>query len=96
MIKQDFLELEFMSKAMQFDLEKGELNYDDEAVQYFLPVVLHFTNFDWLKIVAENTLTEEDEKIVRNFLDMVKALIEVNAEHLTKEVEGKINRLFGE
>ena len=96
MMENEMLEMEFMSKAMQFDLEKGELNYDDEKVQYFLPVVLHFTNFEWLKIVAENTLTEEDGKIVRNFLDMVKALVEVNAEQLTKDVEDKINRLFGE
>ena len=93
-MEQNMLELRYMSKALMYDMEKGELSYNDEKIQFFLPVVLYFTDFDWLKVIAENTLIEEDEMIVKNFLDMVKTIIDTNSEQLQESIEKKLSDMM--
>ena len=88
------INLKFISKSIQLDLAKGELKWEDDIVQFFIPVVCYGTDFDWLKLIAENNLIEEDEKIVKNFLDMVKSLADVNAKRLDEAVEDKIKDLM--
>ena len=93
-IERQFQEQQLISAKIQFDLSKGELNWEDSTVQYFIPVVLYHTDFDWLRLIAEHELIEEDEKIVKNFLDMVETLKEVNSQALHKSVTDKIKNLF--
>ena len=82
MLMENMIEGEIMAKAIMHDIEKGKLSFNDEKVQYFLPVVLYFTNYEWLKYVADNTLIEEDAKIVKNFLNMVETIVHTNSEQL--------------
>lgn len=86
------LECNNLSKSILYDLEKGELKWEDETVQYFLPAGLFWTNFDLLRVVAENTLVEEDNEIVQNFLSKVESICEVNQNNLEKAVHDKIRR----
>ena len=93
-LEQELHEVELMSKQIQLDLAKGELKWEDETTQFFLPVVLFHTNWEWLELIAENTLIEEDFKVVKNFLDQTKSLTEVNQELLNQAVQEKIRKLF--
>lgn len=93
--EETYHELQLMSKQFQLDLAKGDLNWEDETIQFFLPVILYHTDFEWLKLIAENTLVEEDEEIVKNFLNMVESLVKVNTAQLNQAVEEKLKRLFG-
>lgn len=88
-----YTEMQLMSKTILLALNKGELNWEDEKVQFFIPVALHFTDFDWLRVIAENALVEEDEKVVKNFLDQVEGLIKVNSAELNRQVFDKLKRL---
>ena len=83
-----------ISKDLQLKLSKGELDYSDDIIQFFLPSIFHLTEFDWLEIVADNTLIEEDAVIVKNFLSMVESLTEVNQQRLEQSVNEKLMRLF--
>lgn len=92
----NLFELEQMSKSIMYDILKGELSWEDEKVQYYLPLAFAFTNYDWLKYAAENILIEEDCKIVKNFLDSVKSICEVNEKQLTESMEESLKRKLGE
>lgn len=89
-----FKDMEMISKAIQLDLLKGELKWEDDVVQFFIPVALNFTDFDWLGLIAENNLIEEDAAIVKNFLAMAKSLKEVNEGRLNESISDKIGRLL--
>lgn len=93
-VAQELREVELMSKLIRAQLALGELKWDDEVVQYFIPAVLYWTNWDWLKLIAENNLTEEDATVVNNFLDMAKSLCDVNGELLSNAVANDIKGLF--
>lgn len=93
-LEQDLHEVKLMSKEYQLALAKGEVDWENEEIQFFLPVVLFHTNWDWLEIVAENILIEEDFKVVKNFLEQSKSLTEVNTGLLNQAVEEKIRKLF--
>ena len=93
---EEYDEMQLIYKDLQLELLKGNLNWEDDKIQFFLPVALHFTDFDWLKLIAENTLVEEDEKIVKNFLSMAESLKEINGSQLDYAVAEKIRKLFGE
>lgn len=95
-MEDEFQELQFFSKEIQLKLAKGELTWESEEVQFFIPAVLCLTDFDWLNIIAENILIEEDEIIVKNFLDQVQGLMQVNSENLNKALEAKFKKLFEE
>lgn len=95
-MENEFQELQFFSKEIQLKLAKGELTWESEEVQFFIPAVLCLTDFDWLNIIAENILIEEDEIIVKNFLDQVQGLMQVNSENLNKALEAKFKKLFEE
>ena len=95
-LESNLTELKFMSKAIQLDLLQGKLEWEDNRVQYFIPAALYFTDFDWLKLIAEHNLIEEDSKIVINFLEQVEALSDVNSQRLNDDVEDKLNKLFKE
>lgn len=94
MMEDSYSEMQLISQAIQLRLIKGELNWEDETVQFFLPAVFYFTDFDWLNIVAENTLVEEDEKVVKNFLAKVQSLIEINSNSLNEAVSDKLEGMF--
>ncbi len=87
------LEMKLISQNIQLDLLKGNLDWDDERVQFFIPVVLTLTDFDWLKLIAEHTLFEEDEMIVKNFLEKVEALKNLNSNFLHDSVHDKLKRV---
>lgn len=95
-IGEQILEVNVQGEIFKIALEKGDLKWDDEIIQFFLPLILYFTNFDWLKLVAENTLVEEDEIVVKNFLEMTESLIKINEDNLELSVHEKIKRLFGD
>ena len=89
----NMMEMEIFSKQIQLDLAKGELKWEDDTVQFFIPVALALTDFDWLNLIAEHNLIEEDCKIVKNFLAMASALAKFNGERLTEDVKDKLRRL---
>lgn len=93
-MEDSYNEMQLLSQSIQLQLIKGELNWEDEIVQFFLPAVMYFTDFDWLNIIAENTLVEEDEKIVKNFLAKVQSLIEINSNNLNEAVSDKLEGMF--
>lgn len=88
-------EMEYLTKSLLYDLEKGNRQWEDEIIQFFLPVGLYFANFDLLKVCAENLLVEEDAQIVNNFLDKLETICSVNEQKLHEEVENKLDRIIG-
>ena len=89
-------EMKYLSKCIQLDLAKGNLQWEDERVQFFIPVALYFTEFDWLHLIAENNLIEEDCQVVKNFLNMVEGLTKVNQQQLNGAVGDKLKRILGD
>lgn len=93
-MEENYAQMQLMSQAIQLQLLKGEVKWEDEVVQFFLPAVLYLTDFDWLNIIAENILVEEDEEIVKNFLAKAQSLIEVNGNSLNEAVSDKLKGMF--
>lgn len=89
-----FKDMSVISKGIQLELLKGKIEWEDDAVQFFIPVALNFTNFDWLELIAENNLIEEDAVIVKNFLAMAKSLKEVNSGRLNDEISKEIGSML--
>ncbi len=92
--EEEYTEMQMLSQFIKEQLKTGELKWGDEPVQFFLPVIIHFTEFDWLRLIAENALTQEDEVVVKNFLIMVEGLMEVNSQQLESQVHNKVDKLF--
>ena len=86
-IQAAFSTTQIMSKDLQLRLLKEEVEWDDEIVQFFIPIVLKFTDFDWLKLIAEHNCIKEDEIIIKNFLDMVESLRDINEQTLHHRME---------
>lgn len=84
---QNCMEVELLSKQIQLDLVKGEVHWEDDIVQFFIPVILGLTDFKWLHLIAEHNLIEEDCKIVKNYLSMVEALSGINTEQLHNTIK---------
>lgn len=93
MDEESYTEMQVINKTILLQLHKGELEWSDEKVQFFIPAALFHTDFDWLNLCAENMLIEEDEKVVKNFLEQVQALMKVNADELNRQVEKKLKKL---
>ena len=91
-----FNEMEHISKSILYDLEKGNLKWDDESVQFFLPLAIYFTNWDWLELAAKNILIEEDFKIVKDFLSKVQSIAEYNQDSLDNAVGEKLKGVLGD
>ena len=87
------MELKLINLSLRNDLLTGKVKYEEEIVQYFIPIALYHTDFEWLKIIAEHSLIEENEKIVKEFLEMVESLIKVNQAQLNGAIDGMINNL---
>ena len=81
-IQAAFSTAKIMSQELQLKLLKGEIDWEDERVQFFIPIALKFTDFEWLKLIAEHNCIEEDEAIIKNFLDYVESLMEINSRTL--------------
>ena len=90
-MEEAYAQSQLISKLIQMKLEMGEAKWEDEQVQFFLPVVLHLTDFDWLNIAAENMLIEEDEVIVKNFFAQLQSLMKINENGLHKSVSDILN-----
>ena len=86
-------EYNLMSKELQLDLAKGNLSFEEETIQYFIPAVYAISDVDFLRIVAENILIEEDCKVVMEFLDKFESLASVNAQLLNEAVIDKLKRM---
>ena len=61
---ESIMEIEMQGEMFKKALENDELKWSDDIIQFFLPLILHFTNFDWLRLIAENNLVKEDEVVV--------------------------------
>lgn len=92
MLENDLKEMQLVSSHIQLELLKGNMEWEDEKVQLFIPVVLTFTDFDWLKLIAEHICIDEDEEIVKNFLERVKALSNFNEQRLNENIRRNIMR----
>ena len=79
-----FASMEMASQSLQFQLEKGMIDWNDDAVQLFLPVILNFTDYDWLKLIAKHSIYNEKEVI--SFIEYVKQLHIANARALENKV----------
>lgn len=93
-VGQEIVEVERQGELFKKALESGDMKWEDETIQFFIPLILHFTNFDWLRLIAENNLVEEDEVVVKNYLDMVQSLMKLNQEQLEQEVHKKMEKLL--
>ena len=91
-MEETFTKMEVLSKTLQLKLLKGEITWDSTDVQYFIPLVLFHTNFEWLRLIAENHLIEEDEEIVKNFLSFCESLKDVNKHQMEREAVKKMKR----
>lgn len=89
-----FSDIKSISKTLQLELLKGNIKWEDDEIQFFIPAVLIFTDFDWLELIAEYNLVEEDEIVVKNYLAMVKSLIDINGDRLSEEVAKKIGGML--
>ncbi|MBQ2654034.1 MAG: hypothetical protein IJF83_10800 [Methanobrevibacter sp.] len=89
-----FSDIKSISKTLQLELLKGNIKWEDDEIQFFIPSVLIFTDFDWLELIAEYNLVEEDEIVVKNYLAMVKSLIDINGDRLSEEVAKKIGGML--
>ena len=87
-------EKEVISKDLQLKLLKGEVQWEDEKIQFFIPVALSFTDFDWLRLLAEYNCIEEDEMIIKNFLDMAESIKDLNSNQLQDSVVEKMRKRF--
>lgn len=87
-----FGELEIIDKLCSLQLETGAYKWEDEQIQYAIPVLLGYTNWDWLEKIAENNLVEEDCKLVKNFIAYCKILCEVNSELLKESIPEVMRR----
>lgn len=94
--EQVYAESRYLAKSILFDIEKGNLSWDDDIVQYFIPLPVSFIDWDWLNLIAKNTLIDEDYEIVKNFFDKVKAIAEHNEHELNNAVELKLKQLMGD
>ena len=88
----DINEMKFISSHIKYELSQGRLDWEDERVQLFIPVALVFTDFDWLKLLAEHICIEEDEIIIKNFLEKIEALANVNENRLDNEIKKMMRR----
>ena len=86
-------EYNLMSKELQLDLAKGDLSFEEETIQYFIPAVYAISDIDFLRIIAENILIEEDCKVVMGFLDKFESLANVNAQLLNEAVINKLKKM---
>ena len=86
-------EVQLESKSIQLKLAKGEITYDSDEVQFFIPVIVTEQCLEWLNLIAENTLVAEDEEIVKNFLAKAHSIRDVNKEALHQRVTDKLGEL---
>lgn len=80
-------EMEMISRINLLELKTGDAKWDDKKIQYFLPMVLNFTNFEWLDEIAKNEYPK-DYEVISHFLDNVQKLIRIKGDELTKEMRG--------
>ena len=95
-LEEQMIETEMQGEFFRLALESGAVEWEDERIQFFIPIILHFTNFDWLKLIAKHNLVKEDEIVVNNFLDMVQSLMKINETNLEQAVKDKIGKMMGE
>ena len=76
--------MEIVSQSLQFQLEKGVVDWNDDVIQLFIPAVMNFTNHDWLRLIAKHSIY--NEKLIFDFIDYVQELQSVNARILQNKV----------
>lgn len=79
-----FANMEMVSQSLQFQLEHGTVDWNDDIVQLFIPVVLNFCNHDWLRLIAKHSIY--NDKLIFDFIDYVQELQIVNARILESRV----------
>ena len=67
-----------ISERLQYALKNDNVKWESNEIQFFLPVILYFTNFDWLMLCAEHYCTNSEKVIINRFFNHVKHVIEVN------------------
>ena len=92
---QELYEADCLAKSILYDIMTGELSWEDEKVQLFLPIATYFTNWHWLELMAENILIEEDAKIVKKFIKEAKAIAKHNEDILNISIENKFKKMTG-
>ena len=80
-------EVEMISQINLLELKTGDAKWNDKKIQYFLPMVLNFTKFEWLDKIAENEYPK-DYEVISHFLDNVQKLMMVKAEEMQREMRG--------
>lgn len=79
--------MEVTSQILLLKLKTGDAKWNDKEIQYFLPLVLNFTNFEWLDEIAKKEYPK-DYEVISHFLDNVKKLMRIKADELSKEIGG--------
>ena len=79
-----FADMEMVSQSLQLQLANETIDWNDETIQFFIPVVLNFTNHDWLRLIAKHSIY--NDKFIFDFLDYVEELQTVNAKMLENKL----------
>lgn len=86
----EIIESKIIGENILLKIKTGDLSWDSEEVQMYLPVCLALVDFDWLRLIAENTSIAEDEVIIKNFLAKCESLLKVNSQALHEHFENSI------
>lgn len=83
------------SKDLQLKLVKGEIDYDNEEIQFFIPCIVTAECLEWLNIIAENKLADEKSDLyyVKKFLQEVHDLREDNVSKLRETAVTKFRKI---
>ena len=85
-LEKSMRETELIGTMLKYNLEHGKVDYNDEEVQLFLPVTLSLIDFDWLRIIAENTVPAKDCMVFDEVLTKIEVISKQNAQQLMERV----------
>lgn len=70
-------DLKFTSMYLQLELAQNKIRWSDDKIQFFIPLILHYTDFEWLDLIAKQNCNK-DYQVIHNFLEHVQNLMKVN------------------
>jgi hypothetical protein len=73
--------IRYTSKILQLEVYQKTTPWSEDKIQAFIPIALHFTDFEWLDLIAQKNCTK-DYDVIHDFLEHVKVLIKINEEKL--------------
>lgn len=82
-------EIIMLSALNKAQLEAGNVEWTESVIQDFLPIVLRYTSWDWLDLIAKHELLCEEYSVVKNFLKKAEMIVENNQKILSNKMEAE-------